>query len=45
MLLNAPNDGKKYHMIVVVGGNKAAGNALNQKRKVKKNSLQAKIQM
>lgn len=33
MLLNSVDNGKKYHMIVVVGGNTAAGNALNAKRK------------
>ena len=42
MLLNAPNDGKKYHMIVVVGGNKAAGNALNQKREGEKKFITGK---
>lgn len=25
MLMNAPNNGQKYHMIIVAGGNKAAG--------------------
>ena len=34
MLLNAPNDGKKYHMIVIAGGNNAVGNALNEKKKI-----------
>lgn len=33
MLLNSVDNGKKYHMIVVAGGNTAAGNALNAKRK------------
>lgn len=31
MLLNGPNNGKKYHMIVIAGGNKAAGDKLNRK--------------
>lgn len=34
MLLNSKENGKKYHMIVVAGGNKDAGNHLNEKRKL-----------
>lgn len=33
MLLNSKDNGKKYHMIVVAGGNKTAGINLNAKRK------------
>lgn len=32
MLLKSKDNGKKYHMIVVAGGNKNAGDSLNKKR-------------
>ncbi|MCE5319301.1 MAG: hypothetical protein LLG04_18295 [Parachlamydia sp.] len=42
MLLNAPNNGKKYHMIVVAGSNNEAGNNLNQKKEAGKRFITGK---